>query len=171
MAERTYRTALRMTNNAGAGKSGARIRSLTSGDLDAVIGIDRSAMGRSRRGFFDKRLRAAEHSPDAFIVLGAERDGRLVGFVVASVLEGEFGHPAPVAILDAVGVGADERGRGVGRALLAALDERSRERGIGEMHTQTRWNDHALLRYFDAAGFTLAGRCVLERSTHDPVRF
>ncbi|NIR31313.1 MAG: GNAT family N-acetyltransferase [Gammaproteobacteria bacterium] len=160
-----------MKTNASKSASGTRIRSLTRNDLEIVVDIERSAMGRSRRGFFDKRLRAAEHSPEAFITVGAERQGRLVGFVIASVLEGEFGRAAPVAILDAVGVTPEERGHGVGHDLLAALDQQTREQGIDEMHTQTHWNDHALLRYFDAAGFTLAKRCVLERSTHEPARF
>ena len=36
------------------------LRMLTADDLERVIEIDRTITGRSRRGFFEKRLEAAE---------------------------------------------------------------------------------------------------------------
>jgi GNAT superfamily N-acetyltransferase len=147
------------------------VRPLRTADLDAVVAIDRSALGRSRRGFFAKRLQAAAASPDVNIAVAAESSGHVAGFMIATVLAGEFGHSAPVAIVEAVGVAEGSRRRGIARTMLEALEREARSRGIAELHTQARWNDGELLAFFDAAGFALAPRCVLERSTDEPVEF
>jgi len=141
---------------------------LARDDLDAVVAIDRPGAGRSRRGFFERRLGLAEQAPDAFITVAARARGSLVGFVVASVLEGEFGHAAPVAILEALGVAPEWQHRNVARALLRALAEHLGQRDIAELHTQVRWTDRALTGFFQASGFELAPRLVLERATGAP---
>ena len=69
--------------------------------------------------------------------------------------------------LDAIGVDPGSQGRGIGRQLLAGLDEVLRHKGVHEMHTQEAWTNHELMRFFDAAGFRLAPRQVLELRVAD----
>lgn len=141
------------------------VRPAAEADLEAIIALDRSHSGQSRRGFFEKRWRAITRTPGAFISLAAEREGALAGFLLAHVLDGEFGGSERVAVLDAVGVAADDRGRGIGSHLMQALVDEVRERGGREVRTQARWDQRGLLDFFAKAGFQLAPSVVLERGT------
>ena len=100
---------------------------------------------------------------EAGIDVGFEVDGTLKGFLLARLVEGEFGAAAPVALLDAIGVDPAAQGEGVARALLAGLDAVLRHKGVREVQSQVDWRNHALVRFFDAAGFELAPRAVLSR--------
>jgi len=149
---------------------GLRVRPLDRGDLDAVVAIDRALSGRSRHGFFARRLDHLARDPAAFAALAADCDGRLAGFIFARIYEGEFGATSREAALDAIGVDrAPGRRRGVGRALIDHLAANLRAHGIGELATQVEWTDHGLLGFFARTGFTLAPRIVLERATCNPV--
>ena len=134
-------------------------------DLESVIALDRRHSGQSRRGFFEKRWRAMARAPEAFISLAAEQEDALTGFLLAHVLDGEFGGSERVVVLDAVGVAGDARGKGIGSALMQALVDEVRARGGRELRTQARWDQRGLLEFFAKAGFRLAPSVVLERST------
>ncbi len=142
-----------------------RIRRLRPSDLDGAINIDRALMGRSRRGYFERRLALALHNPPAHIQFRAEHDDRLVGYLLARVLTGEFGVDRTVVLLEALGVEPAHKGHGAGRHLLEGLEGEMRKRGITELRSQARWTNHDLLRFFDAAGFELAPRQVVECPT------
>jgi ribosomal protein S18 acetylase RimI-like enzyme len=149
---------------------GVRIRPLERTDLDAVVAVDQDLSGRSRRGFFARRLDHAARDPAAFAAFAAERDARFVGFVFARIEEGEFGATARQASLDAIGVDlALAGGQGVGRVLLSHLVANLRARGISTLATQVEWTDHRLLGFFSRTGFVLAPRIVLERGAGEPV--
>ncbi len=151
---------------ASATVEGTAIRPLTGGDLEAVIAIDRALSGRSRRGFFARRLAHAARDPADFAAFAAERDGRFAGFVLARLYEGEFGATSREAALDAIGVEhALARQHGVGRALIDHLVAALRARGIGELATQVDWMEDDLLGFFARNGFVLAPRLVLSRTS------
>ena len=118
--------------------------------------------GRSRRGYFEKRLATARRRPQAHIQFGAVRGDRLIGLVLARVLTGEYGQEAPSVVLEVIDVDPEATGAGVGRALLAALEAEMRERRIAELQTEARWTAHDLLQFFAANGFSLAPRLVLQ---------
>lgn len=132
------------------------IRALAKTDLDAVVAIDSAIEGHARRDYIERRLAAALREPGLHAQFAATQDGVLVGYVLARLLVGEFGHPQPGLRLELVGVRADARGHGVGAQLLQALQVHGRKRGLGEIHTSAAWNDHSMLHWFDAMGFTLA---------------
>ena len=134
-------------------------------DLESVIALDRRHSAQSRRGFFEKRWRAMARAPEAFISLAAEQEDALTGFLLAHVLDGEFGGSERVVVLDAVGVAGDARGKGIGSALMQALVDEVRARGGRELRTQARWDQRGQLEFFAKAGFRLAPSVVLERST------
>ena len=145
----------------------AVIGPLTPDDLDAVIAIDRKLSGASRRGFYDKRLAAALAAPQDFVYVGMRDGDRLIGFALARLLEGGFGRTGPGAALDAIGVDPEHWGHGAGRRMLAAVEEVLVHKGAREFLSQASWTNHKLLAFFDAAGFRLASRIVLDRDTAD----
>jgi ribosomal protein S18 acetylase RimI-like enzyme len=145
------------------------VRPLRASDLERVIAIDSDYVGEPRRGFFERRLAHAEKNPEDFVHVGVARNGALVGFAFARILRGEFGREQAVARLDALGVMSSSRERGVGRALMGGLTESMRRKGVQSLQSQADWTNHALLRFFDASGFGLAPRLMLERSVLLPL--
>ena len=145
------------------------ICSINASDLERVVAIDRAHTGHSRRRFFEKRFAAAEVHPDDFVQIGLMRGGSLRGFAIARLLRGEFGHKDIVAVLDVVGVELESQDRGVGQSLIEHLIEIMRQRGVRSLHSQAGWASHHLLRFFDASGFQLSPRIVLERSVTEPL--
>ncbi len=141
------------------------IEPLAATDREAVVALDQLLSHASRRGFFAKRWQAMDREPDAFVALGAYRNGTLRGFVLSHVLRGEFGGSAPVVVLDALGVALEEQAQGVGQALVEELVVRARELGGGELRTQVAWDQSGLASFFARCGFALAPRLVLERTT------
>lgn len=139
------------------------LRPLAVEDLDRVVAIDKMLVGRSRRGFFETRLNSALRDPQRFLFIGVCDAGDLVGFVLARVLEGEFGGDAAVAALDAIGLDPGKRGEGFGRQLMAGLEKVMRKKNVRELQSQLDWDNHALMGFLDAAGFQLAPRVVLSR--------
>ena len=160
--------------NKGNGKQksdAGKIRSLRPDDLDAVVEIDRANVGRSRRGFFEKRLAAVKRDPKMFLTLGIETKKGLAGFLIARVFHGEFGMQEPVASIDAIGVDLKSQGKGLGRALMEGLETAMRRRGVKEVMSQELWAGGALVGFLAANGFELGPRWVLERSLSEPIDF
>ena len=62
----------------------------------------------------------------------------LAGYMLARVLEGEFGRSAPGLRLEVVGVRDDARGHGVGPALFDALADWARRHGMRDLRTRPR---------------------------------
>ena len=145
------------------------VRPLRPADLERVIAIDSGHVGEPRRRFFEKRLVHAKQHPEDFVHVGVIRNDLLVGFAFARILRGEFGREQAIATLDAVCVERDSREHGVGHALIDGVTEVMRKKGVHSLQSQADWTNHALLRFFDASGFGLAPRLVLERSVLTPL--
>ena len=145
------------------------VRNLRGDELERVAAIDAANVGRSRRGFLAKRLRAAEQSPDDYLHLGVDAGGQLAAFVMAHVLRGEFGRDEPVAVFDVIDADRTLAVRGCGQQLLEALAAQLRQRGVRELYSESDWTHHALLRFFATSGFQLARRVILERAVGEPL--
>ncbi|MDE2376074.1 GNAT family N-acetyltransferase [Bradyrhizobium sp.] len=155
--------------NDAATNSQSETRRLRPADLEQVIAIDSHHFGQPRRGFFEKRLAQAKQHPEDYVQVGIDRNGVLVGFAFACILRGEFGREQTTATLDAVGVVVSNREQGVGHALMDGLAGALRRQGVKSLQSQAGWANHGLLRFFDASGFGLAPRLVLERTTLTPL--
>jgi predicted N-acetyltransferase YhbS len=145
----------------------AKTRPLAPSDLDAVVAIDAELMGRTRRAYFERRLAAALRQPKLHIQFAAEAGGKLAGYALARVLEGEFGRTKPGLRLEVISVARGAQGRGIGWALHAALQEAARKRGLAEMRTATPWRDGAMLRFLAATGYAIDGALVLDSALRD----
>jgi len=138
------------------------IRPLRREDLDAVVAIDATIEGRSRRAYFQRRLDAALREPALHAQFAAADDKGLAGYLLARVLEGEFGRHSPGLRLEVIGVRGDVKGHRVGASLFDALCEYGRRHALADVRTAAAWNDHRMLGWFAAVGFTLAPNYVLD---------
>jgi ribosomal protein S18 acetylase RimI-like enzyme len=82
----------------------------------------------------------------------AEREGRIVGFMISSILSGIFGveRSAWISIL---GVDPKFMGRDIGKAMAAEIVRFYEERGIRHIYTSVRWDSTDLLSFFKTLGF------------------
>jgi predicted N-acetyltransferase YhbS len=145
----------------------AKTRPLAPADLDAVVAIDATLTGRTRRAYFERRLAAALRQPELHLQFAAESDGALAGYALARVLEGEFGRTQPGLRLEVISVARGAQGRGIGGALHAALEAAARKRGLAELRTSAPWRDSAMLRFLAATGYALSGTLVLDSALKD----
>jgi len=140
----------------------SKLRPLAAGDLDAVVAIDASSSGRTRRSYFERRLSMALRAPALHAQFAVDDRGALAGYVLGRVLEGEFGRIEPAMRLEVVGVKLAARGRGIGLALERAIEDEARHRGLKEMRTGASWRDHQMLRFLSAAGYRLGRNHVVD---------
>lgn len=140
-------------------------RSLSPEDRKHVSAIDSRIVGRPRRGFFEKRLAVATAAPEGFITSAACDGESLVGYAFARVQDGDFGSDQRLAVLDVIGVDPAAQGQGVGRQLLAGIEQRMAKKNIATLRTEIDWSDHAMTRFFSGAEFKLAPIQVVARDT------
>lgn len=152
-----------MAKAANTGGAAAAVRQLRPTDLDAVTGIDAAAVGRSRRLFFEKRLVSVQADPGRYLTLGAEAEGRLVGYAIAHLGKGEFGADFASAVVEAIGVAPGNRRAGIGEMLMRAIADAARKKGADALYSQVDWTNSALLGFFARTGFELAPRTLFER--------
>ncbi len=138
------------------------VRALTAADLAAVVAIDAAIEGRSRRAYAERRLAAARRDPALHAQFAAVDGQGLAGYLLARVLEGEFGREARSLRIELVGVRPDSRGHGVSRQLFDALTEWAGRHGVQELRTQADWSDAAMLHWLDSMGFALAPAAIVE---------
>ena len=138
------------------------VRALTPADLAAVVAIDAAIEGRSRRNYVERRLAAALRDPALHAQFAATDSHGLTGYILARVLEDEFGRGGRGLRLELVGVRPDTRGHGVGRQLFDALLGWARRHDIDELRTAGAWNDATMLGWLDAMGFALAPAYVVD---------
>lgn len=132
------------------------IRALKPADLADVVAIDAAIAARPRRNYIERRLAAAVREPALHVQLAAVDDRGLAGYMLARVLDGEFGSDSRVLRLELLGVRPDVRGHDIGRQLLAALERWAMRHQIHELQTAASWNDHRMIGWLGATGFELA---------------
>jgi len=138
------------------------IRALTRDDLAGVVAIDAAIEGHPRRAYVERRLAAAMREPALHAQLGADDANGLAAYILARVLEGEFGRVEPALRLELIGARADVLGHGVGRRLFEAIVAWARRHGIRELRTAAAWNDHRMVGWLDAMGFVLAPEHIVD---------
>lgn len=150
----------------GAGEletDGVAVRTLVEGDLDAIVRIDASAVGRTRREYFRDKVAASLRDSRVHMSLVAEIDGVIAGFLMSDLHYGEFGRAEPSAVIDSLGVHKDFRNRHVGAALMRQFTMNARALGVERIRTEVAWDQLELVRFFSHHGFHPGPRLVLER--------
>ena len=138
------------------------VRRLRPSDLEPVIALDAKILGRRREEFYKLKLKSALAETGIEVSLAAELDGAFVGFLLAKVYYGEFGMTERAAVLDAMGVHPDFKGRGVGAALIDQLRTNLLGLGIPKLQTEVSWRNPEMLSFFNHEGFEPAARLCLD---------
>lgn len=144
------------------------IRGMHPDDLEAVVELDARVFGRERRGYFERRLAAlAERDglDPASRTLGlvAEENSALVGFVMGTLMSGEFGFAEITVLVDSIAIAPGRQRRGIGRQLADALVAEGAAHGARDVYTMVNWSSWDMLKFFNAADFGLAQTVLLHR--------
>ena len=149
-----------------ANSNSVTLRRTAAQDLDSVVALDAANVGRARQFYFERRLKAALAQTALHVQFSAEQGGKFVGFMMARQLLGEFGRAEPALRLEAMGVAQGEQGHGIGTALLAKLESEAKRMGVPAIRTMASWRDHAIMQFFDRAGFELSQNLVIDCAMH-----
>lgn len=147
-----------------------------SGEIDVrrYEPADRAEWRRMRRALWPEEPSAAEaHEmdawlarPDAVVFVAARADGRLGGFAEAATRPYAEGcETSPVAFLEGWYVDPDLRRRGVGRALVAAVEEWARAAGLREFASDALLDNVTSHRAHARLGFAEVERLVCFRKS------
>lgn len=150
----------------------ATIRSMRPGDLDSVVQLDARVFGESRHDYFARRLTALDKRIPVShtIALVAEEDGAVVGFVMATLTNGEFGFSEITVLMDSIAVHPGRQRHGIGQQLTKALIAESAARGAHDVYTLVNWKSWDMLKFFDSMQFSLAQTILLRRSIDETER-
>ena len=151
-----------MSSRSPTQKADWKIRRLASADLDPAVAIDAAIGGRQRRAYIEQRLAQAQRAPEQHAQFAVEEHGALAGFVLGRLLEGEFGRTEPGLRLELIDVLPGSRDRGAGRALVLALEDEARRRGLRELRTTALWTQHEMLRFLHANGWHMGNTQVVD---------
>jgi len=128
-----------------------RIRPLEVADAPEIVriyaAITRKPAGEELREVIEDHARRRDGA--CFV---AEREGRVVGFMISTILTAGFGLTKS-AWISMLGVSPDQMGGGIGAALAAAVFDHYRGRGIDTVYTSVRWDSTDLLSFFKTLGF------------------
>ncbi len=143
------------------------VRTMRADDIDAIVHIDAQSSGRARPRYFQLMVEREMASATLRVSLGAEVEGRIAGFIIASLYYGEYGMTEPTASMEAIGVDYASRRRHIAHALLLQLRRNVAAIGATSIRTEVEWSDFDLLAFLRSEGFAPAPRLCLERKV-DP---
>ena len=85
-------------------------------DFDAVVLIDETILGVSRREYYELKFEKLFSSNDFLptSLVSETEDGTVIGFVMGELYIGEYGIAREGATLDTIGVDPRYRNRGIG---------------------------------------------------------
>ncbi len=139
-----------------------RIQDADEGHLEGIAGIYNDAVLHSTAIWNDRTVDAADRRAwlagrvsAGFPVLVALDEGRVVGYASYGPWRAFDGFRHTVE--HSVYVRGDQRGRGLGRALMAALVERARSSGVHVMVAAVERGNLASIRLHEQLGFAHAG--------------
>ncbi|HET7779704.1 MAG TPA: GNAT family N-acetyltransferase [Rudaea sp.] len=122
-----------------------RIRRATPEDLPALLALESSA-------FTTDHLSARQYrqhlvSPTGLVLVATDASGLLGSALVF------FRHQSDLARLYSIAVAHGARGRGVGEALLAAVEDAALHRGARRMRLEVRHDNAAAMRLYERRGY------------------
>ena len=145
------------------------IRILNMDDLEDILAVEEKierAAGQSepeRMAHLKETATYHIQQGDPLMNLGAEVDGKLVGFVFAETRLWEFGRAEKAGWVKMLGVDPDYQGRGIGRKLGEILLNHFKRKGIKKVRTLVNWYDGELISYFKTLGFDFLNMIPLEK--------
>ena len=136
---------------------GVVLRRATAADLPALVRLlADDQLGTARDGGdltpYRRAFAAIDTDPAQLLVV-AEADGAVVGTLQLTIIPGLARRGALRAQVEAVRVGADRRGRGLGGAMMAWVIEEARRRGCALVQLTTDKRRTDAHRFYERLGF------------------
>ena len=145
------------------------VRFLGMDDLDDILRIQQRLVGDQQIENPEKLLTLKDTTVyhlqhgDPLLNLGAEIDGKLVGFLIGDIRRWEFGRSEMIGWILILGVDREYHGMGVGRKLGATLFDHFRKKNVRKVQTLVEWHDGELISYFKSLGFNWIPMLPLEK--------
>lgn len=135
------------------------VRPATAADVPAWAAMRRRLWPEADPDELERELAALD--PESLNLL-AEEDGRLIGFAEASVRNYAEGAPAgPAGYLEGIWVEPERRRRGVGRAMLAAVEGWARRQGLAWLGSDALLDNDLSHRWHRSVGLAEIERIVV----------
>jgi ribosomal protein S18 acetylase RimI-like enzyme len=131
--------------------SDVRVRRAVAGDLDALAALEEASFDGDRlsRAQYRRHL----DSDSASVLVASANRRRFLGTAVVFFRRG-----SQVARLYSLASRPEARGKGVGSALLAAVERAARRRGCREMRLEVRTDNASAIRLYERLGYRCFGR-------------
>ena len=128
-----------------------RIRRLQKEDADEISRIYAAiTMKPVSKDFIRVIEEHASKENDACFV--AERQGKVMGFMISYILTAGFGMPNS-AWIATLGVDPNFMGQGIGASLAREIFKYYKDKGIENVYTSVRWDSTDMLSFFKTLGF------------------
>lgn len=131
------------------------IRAVTDDDIAAVVDIWTRAGVVRPWNDPDQDIAFARKAPHATILIGL-----IDNLPAATVMVGEDGHRGWVYYVAAA---PEQRGRGLGRAMMAAAEDWLKQRGIWKLQLMVRGDNHKVRGFYEALGFKAVDTVVFQK--------
>ena len=128
-----------------------RIRKLQKEDAQKISQIY-AAITRTAVDADFKRVVEEHALRDDEACFVAEREGKVVGFMISYILTAGFGITKS-AWIPTLGVDPDFMGRGIGASLAEEIFKYYKAQGIENVYTSVRWDSSDMLSFFKTLGF------------------
>ena len=128
-----------------------KIRRLRKEDADEVCRIYAAITMNAVEPDFKRIVEEHAQSEDEACFV-AERENRVVGFMISYILTGGFGM-AKSAWIATLGVDPNFMGQEIGANLATEIFKYYKSKGIENVYTSVRWDSTDLLSFFKTLGF------------------
>ncbi len=128
-----------------------QIRNLQKNDADEISRIY-AAITRKPVDPDFKRVVEEHAQRDDQACFVAERDGKVVGFMISYILTAGFGMPKS-AWIATLGVDPNCMGQAIGATLAEEILNYYKAQGVENVYTSVRWDSTDLLSFFKTLGF------------------
>ena len=129
-----------------------KIRGISPGDVEAVLKIRAAISKEDSETDFNKLLEQYTENDENQIILVAEVDGKVVGYMVSTTLYAGFGLKTSAWIM-AIGVRPENMGQGLGLKLADQTCKIYKEKGIKSIYSSVVWDSTDVLSFFKKLGF------------------
>ena len=126
------------------------IREAEPVDMAAIGALDARITGIAKPDYWRQAYSRYGTRPKRYFLV-AERDGRVVGFIIGEERAWEFGSP-PCGWVFALGVDPENREGGIGSKLFAALTARMKASGVATVRTMLARDDALNMAFFRSQG-------------------
>lgn len=119
-------------------------------DSDSVAALDARITGLPKPDYWRRAYTRYGTRPDRFFLV-AERDGKVLGFIIGEIRAWEFGSSSSGWIF-AIGVDPEAREGGIGSKLFSAIAQRMRATGVKTVRTMLARDDALNMAFFRSQG-------------------